>query len=170
MTEEVLLAFDMTEEVIREIPQPENLVTKKFGSMKYVDVLDECLCVLYSNSAGFQVWVMKDYGKSESWTKMYNITKLTILETKSFVYLTRIMCLRTGEILLEVQYNYFITSALVLYNPKNETAMVLKFLHTNFEHKKLRSLFYRYVKSLVTLHPGPYVRETDKQKALFIRD
>ncbi|RZC81690.1 hypothetical protein C5167_044281, partial [Papaver somniferum] len=33
-----LLAFDMTEEVIREVPQLENLDTKKFGSIKYVDV------------------------------------------------------------------------------------------------------------------------------------
>ncbi|KAI3915354.1 hypothetical protein MKX01_035613 [Papaver californicum] len=170
----VLLAFDMVEEVLREVPQPENLDTKKFGSIKYVDVLDECLCVLYSNSAGFEVWVMKDYGKRESWTKMYSITELTLLEAKSFVYLRKVVCLRTREILLEVQYDFFNTAALVLYDPKNETSMVLK-LHRNFKHTKLRSPFYRYVKSLVKLHPGSYVRETeqeenDQQEALSIRD
>ncbi|KAI3917744.1 hypothetical protein MKW98_021506, partial [Papaver atlanticum] len=155
--------------VIREVPQPENLDTKKFGSIKYVDVLDECLCVLYSNSAGFEVWVMKECGKRESWTKMYNISELILLEAISFVYLRKIVCLKTGEILPEVQYDFFSTAAVVLYNPKNETALVLK-LHKNFEHTKLRSPFYRYVKSLVKLHPGPYVRGNDQQKALSIRD
>ncbi|XP_026389876.1 F-box protein CPR1-like [Papaver somniferum] len=57
----VLLAFDMTEESVREIPQPENPGFKQFG-IKYIDVLNGCLCILCSNSAGFQVWLMNDYG------------------------------------------------------------------------------------------------------------
>ncbi|KAI3904727.1 hypothetical protein MKW92_051104 [Papaver armeniacum] len=154
----VLLAFDMTEESVREIPQPEDPGFKKFG-IKYIDVLNGCLCILCSNIAGFQVWVMTDYGMRESWTMMYNISGLTVLKIKSFVDLTRIECLKTGELLLEVHAGEcWTTAALVLYDPKNETATVLK-LCKQLGNSKLRSLSYRYVKSLVKLNSGSRVGE-----------
>ncbi|MCL7026511.1 hypothetical protein MKW94_029511 [Papaver nudicaule] len=154
----VLLAFDMTEENVREIPQPENVVVTEMGNT-YVDVLDGCLCILY-DSAGFQVWVMKDYGMRQSWTMRYNISKPTVFEFRSVVDLRKIECLKTGEILLEFHSWEYETStaALILYDPKNESLTVLKDLK-EFQLANLRSVFHRYVKSLVKLNSEPYIGE-----------
>ncbi|XP_026384318.1 F-box/kelch-repeat protein At3g23880-like [Papaver somniferum] len=61
-SKDLLLAFNIGDEGIREIPQPENLGVENFGPRKHVDVLDRCICILYSNSTMFEVWLMKDMG------------------------------------------------------------------------------------------------------------
>ncbi|XP_026395915.1 F-box protein CPR1-like [Papaver somniferum] len=162
LSPQVLMAFNMTDEGIREIPQPESV--EELGYVKNVDVLDGYLCILCRNSAAYEVWLMKDYGMRESWTKAYNIPRPTLeLGAQKFVDLKKIECLKTGEILLEVQYNNFQTAALVFYDPKNETATYLK-LYENFgDYPILRSASYRYVKSLVKLKSDYYVEDNERK-------
>ncbi|RZC90922.1 hypothetical protein C5167_028759 [Papaver somniferum] len=170
----VLIAINMTGEGIREIPQPEGV--ENFGNRRHIDVLDGYLCILNSSFfTAYEVWLMKDYGMRESWTKVYNIPRLTLeLEAQTYVYMKKIECLKTGEVLLEVQYGYTKTAALVLYDPKNETAKYLK-LYKNFgDYSILRSVSYRYVKSLVRLNSDSHVKDNklkdDQLRALSIRD
>ncbi|XP_026416264.1 F-box/kelch-repeat protein At3g06240-like [Papaver somniferum] len=142
-----LIALHMTDEFIRGISPPENPDFEKFCNTEYIDVLNGCLSMLYSNvDLGYEVWSMKDYGNKESWIKIYSISKLSIpLETGWFGRLRRIACLKSGEILLEVFHlgmNRTTTEALVLYDMKNETSRFLKY------HKDtITSLsFHSYVK------------------------
>ncbi|XP_026382642.1 F-box/kelch-repeat protein At3g23880-like [Papaver somniferum] len=65
---QVLLSFDMKDEIFVEIHQPENL--DKFD-YKFVGVLGGCLSMLCSvGKVGFEVWVMQDYGVTDSWTTL----------------------------------------------------------------------------------------------------
>ncbi|XP_026433105.1 jacalin-related lectin 38-like [Papaver somniferum] len=45
----VLIALDVGNETVQEIPQPENLDVENFGGYRYVNVLDKCLCMLCSS-------------------------------------------------------------------------------------------------------------------------
>ncbi|XP_026420482.1 F-box protein CPR1-like [Papaver somniferum] len=149
-----LIALHMTDELIRVISPPENPNFEHIGDTACIDVLDGCLGMLYCNvDLGFEVWLMKDYGKKESWTKFYSISKLAIsLEMGRFGRLRRIKCLKTGEILLEIYHHSIIggtREALVLYDPKNETSKFLK--HDKDKWSSSSLSFHSYVKSSVSV-------------------
>ncbi|XP_026420483.1 F-box protein At4g22390-like [Papaver somniferum] len=149
-----LIALHMTEELIRVISPPENPNFEHIGDTACIDVLDGCLGMLYCNvDLGFEVWLMKDYGKKESWTKFYSISKLAIsLEMGRFGRLRRIKCLKTGEILLEIYHhsmNGGTREALVLNDPKNETSKFLK--HDKDKLSSSSLSFHSYVKSSVSV-------------------
>ncbi|XP_047320854.1 F-box/kelch-repeat protein At3g23880-like [Impatiens glandulifera] len=67
-----ILTFDMSEETFSEISQP------CFGESvldSVIWVLNGCLCMLinYHDERKFDLWIMKDYGKTESWTKLFSL-------------------------------------------------------------------------------------------------
>ncbi|KAL3506372.1 hypothetical protein ACH5RR_031754 [Cinchona calisaya] len=99
------------------------------------DVLGGCLSVLCNyKRIRADVWVMKEYGVRDSWTKVISIPYLD--SPAEYRYNRPICLLRNGEILL----NY--GSRLVLYNPRNNT---FKFSQiNNFQKVNM------YVESLVS--------------------
>ncbi|XP_026433821.1 F-box/kelch-repeat protein At3g06240-like [Papaver somniferum] len=101
----VLIALDVGNESVQEIPQLENLGAGKFGAYGYVSVLDNCLGMLCSSRVdGYEVWMMKDYGLRESWTKLYTIsTVIDVKSVRSVQYLRKMECLKNGEILLTIK-------------------------------------------------------------------
>lgn len=72
----VIVAFDMVDEVFHEIPVPDCFVGKLYLNMT-VAVLDGLLCLVPFNERmeeqSFSIWIMKEYGIGESWTKLFNI-------------------------------------------------------------------------------------------------
>ncbi|KAK6121253.1 hypothetical protein DH2020_045027 [Rehmannia glutinosa] len=65
----LIAAFDLANEVFFEIPAPRGIDVGKFLFKKLV-VLGGCLCVVDTSSySGVDVWIMKEYNVSESWTK-----------------------------------------------------------------------------------------------------
>lgn len=74
VTPEVLVALDITDEITREILQPDDSEVVNY-TYRHIGVLDGCLCVLLGNPViGFEIWVIKDYLKRESWSKRYTIS------------------------------------------------------------------------------------------------
>ncbi|CAL5344395.1 unnamed protein product [Camellia sinensis] len=69
----LVAAFDLTNEEYRLVPQPE------FSDEDFyicVGELDGCLCIFCNyDQVRFDVWVMKDYGVKESWSKLFSIAK-----------------------------------------------------------------------------------------------
>ncbi|KAL6180175.1 hypothetical protein ACLB2K_046842 [Fragaria x ananassa] len=74
----VIMAFDMVNEVFYEIALPSCLASKPHlnmtvvlmnGSLSLVPDNEVCLDSYYSGS----VWIMKEYGVVESWTKLFDI-------------------------------------------------------------------------------------------------
>ncbi|XP_059452671.1 F-box/kelch-repeat protein At3g23880-like [Corylus avellana] len=72
----VIVAFDMGDEVFREIEVPNCFVGKLYLNMT-VAVRDGLLCLVpfneHEQEQSFSIWIMKEYGIGESWTKLFNI-------------------------------------------------------------------------------------------------
>ncbi|KAK6161133.1 hypothetical protein DH2020_004514 [Rehmannia glutinosa] len=65
----VIAGFDLVNDVFSEIPPPSGVDVEKFVFNKLV-VLGECLCMLdVRQNDRTDVWIMKEYGLAESWTK-----------------------------------------------------------------------------------------------------
>ncbi|KDP40079.1 hypothetical protein JCGZ_02077 [Jatropha curcas] len=109
----IIVSFDLAKETYKEIVQP------NYGEPGYarsLGVLDGCLCVMCNYSAvRADIWVMKEYGVRESWTKLVSIPYLIEPEIGHLQYSVPYFISDNGEILLELN------SRLAIYNPKDGT-------------------------------------------------
>ncbi|KAK4425840.1 F-box/kelch-repeat protein [Sesamum alatum] len=65
----VIAAFNLVDEVFDEIPAPSSVDVQNFVFNKLV-TLGDCLCLIDARGNGpTNVWIMKEYGLKESWTK-----------------------------------------------------------------------------------------------------
>ncbi|KAL2495539.1 F-box protein CPR30 [Forsythia ovata] len=71
-----IMAFSVETETHYEVPLPPDMLIKDLDMR--LDVIGGCLCVVCNNKYRVNIWVMKKYGVSESWTKLLSIgvTKL----------------------------------------------------------------------------------------------
>ncbi|KAM7462018.1 hypothetical protein LguiA_030139 [Lonicera macranthoides] len=135
-----IIALDLANEIYGEVLQP------SYGEGEFNwGCLGELLCVLcnyYGTRA--DVWVMKDYGVKESWTKL--LTFPHRIDRGIQQYLIPLCIGKNGEVLLELG------SFLILYNSKDDS----------FNDPQLRNFVpfleaHAYVESVVppNIHPGP---------------
>ncbi|KAK9287332.1 hypothetical protein L1049_015747 [Liquidambar formosana] len=71
-----ICSFDVEDERIRQIPPPAHFDFDYAGKVGWINVgvLGGCLCLCYVfDGVSFEVWVMKDYGVKESWSKKFVI-------------------------------------------------------------------------------------------------
>ncbi|KAF2284835.1 hypothetical protein GH714_031012 [Hevea brasiliensis] len=110
-----LISFDLADEKFRMVPNPDSAVFERHGyhRLKLVTTGGCLSVVLNINYGSFEIWVMKEYGVRQSWTKEFNISselpreleeevdpafKISRMYRMSF---TRVICsLKIGEILL----------------------------------------------------------------------
>ncbi|OMO85440.1 hypothetical protein COLO4_21619 [Corchorus olitorius] len=109
----IVVSLDLAQETFKEVLQP------CYGdgvSDKSLEVLDGCLCVL-CNYVGLyiDVWVMREYGKRESWTKLITIPYLSGPGFELFSSRRPLYVSGSDEILLHIGVK------LILYNPKENT-------------------------------------------------
>jgi F-box interacting protein len=73
----VIVVFDMGDEVFREMAVPKSLEGVEQDLNMGVVVVDGLLalvsCNLWQGESSYTVWVMKEYGVAESWTKLFDI-------------------------------------------------------------------------------------------------
>lgn len=101
-----IVAFDLLEEKFREVPPPSSVDSDKFV-FNYLALLGGCLCMFNENQT--YVWMMKEYGVQESWTK-FTIDDLHATEIK-------LLCLLGQEKLVLLKDD----EQLVMYNFKEGT-------------------------------------------------
>ncbi|CAL5391071.1 unnamed protein product [Camellia sinensis] len=107
--------FDFGSEQFRVVPEPPEcgLPRKNFMGFVRVGVLRDSLSISdFSNPFHCDIWIMKDYGIKESWSKEFVIGNVTSMRGYGDYYET-IMILKNGEILMLVN-----KGILVLYSPK----------------------------------------------------
>ncbi|OMO88931.1 hypothetical protein COLO4_20026 [Corchorus olitorius] len=131
----IIISFDMETEKFHEIPLPDccSSSNKPTEGFDQVVVIRGCLsAVRYGNdSEELEIWVMKEYGVKESWSKEFSIGAYVpkillerdesefLIYSRSYLHRkqTRVMCmLRSGELLLEYR-----NKALVVYDPHCKT-------------------------------------------------
>ncbi|XP_059650477.1 F-box/kelch-repeat protein At3g06240-like isoform X4 [Cornus florida] len=108
----VIAAFDLADEKFPDVQIPSSLDNSKFDMQCCkLGVLGECLCLLvpqYSHTT--DIWVMKEYGVIESWTKFTSVCGLDM-------YMTKFLCFVDGEVLFEVDGD----NKFVAFNAKEKT-------------------------------------------------
>ncbi|XP_050229399.1 F-box protein CPR1-like [Mercurialis annua] len=75
----VILAYDVGTDELRELPQPDYSASDCYINISLLGTW-LCLCANYGNQGlDFDVWVMKEYGVKESWTKLFSIPFATFM-------------------------------------------------------------------------------------------
>ncbi|KAK9291829.1 hypothetical protein L1049_019779 [Liquidambar formosana] len=120
---ELICCFDLENEEFRLLPLPPCYHERRFCSIK-LGVLGGCLYMSgFDPTCSYpdvEIWVMKEYGVEESWTKEIFI-KHPKEKWWEMYYLKLIKVLKNGEILL------LCNSYLVWYNPGKESFRRLEF-------------------------------------------
>ncbi|XP_020995510.1 F-box/kelch-repeat protein At3g23880-like [Arachis duranensis] len=108
----VVVSMDMGTETIEEVMVPEKII----GDLELA-VLNDWLCIVGRGSMICDVWVMKEYGNAESWTKLFSIP---YVETNppSRPWYSVMDTVSDDEILLHNRISF------VVYNHKNQTFSV----------------------------------------------
>ncbi|PIA34200.1 hypothetical protein AQUCO_03800053v1 [Aquilegia coerulea] len=70
LTHKVILAFDIGSRVFQEVHLPADYVHCNLCRMTLL-VLDDSLCLFCERDLLAEVWLMKEYGVRESWTKLF---------------------------------------------------------------------------------------------------
>ncbi|XP_059629554.1 F-box protein CPR1-like [Cornus florida] len=80
----LITAFDLGDKEYRLVPQPDYSVVNLHMN---VVVLEGCLCLVCNYvSVHVDIWVMKEYGVKESWTKLFSIAQPTTIEKFDWVW------------------------------------------------------------------------------------
>ncbi|XP_058181103.1 F-box protein CPR1-like [Rhododendron vialii] len=113
-----IACFDVMEEKFKEVPTP---IYEVESHLFKVGVLDGCLCTVDSRLESLNVWVMKEYGVKESWTKLFVVSNVPPnVPGESFINYCTLLCFtKDGEFVLMLRSG---TSAkFAIYNPKRKT-------------------------------------------------
>ncbi|XP_071724019.1 F-box/kelch-repeat protein At3g23880-like [Rutidosis leptorrhynchoides] len=81
----VMLAFDLTEETFQEIHLPECLWGANELDMNLQAYKEHSIAICYSTSSISQVWVMKEFGRVETWDKIWELDLAERPDIKEFV-------------------------------------------------------------------------------------
>ncbi|XP_062162700.1 F-box/kelch-repeat protein At3g06240-like [Alnus glutinosa] len=69
----LIVSFDIEDEVFREMAMPKSLQDEETFEL-FMAVVDGLLALIpYGDDQDVPVWVMKEYGRAESWTKQFDI-------------------------------------------------------------------------------------------------
>ncbi|OMO94182.1 hypothetical protein COLO4_16487 [Corchorus olitorius] len=97
-----IACFDFEKDLFREVPSPPQYKPERDGSLKLGVIGDSFCASCYRDDDPFQfdIWVMKDYGVKESWTRQFRITKYESLFDSHIDYCYPLMLLKDGRMLL----------------------------------------------------------------------
>ncbi|KAA8516856.1 hypothetical protein F0562_017326 [Nyssa sinensis] len=117
-TANLIAAFDIGNEKYTLVPQPE-YSHKDF--IMYLGVLGENLSIFCNYYlVRIDIWVMKEYGVKESWTKLFSFAQPSVI--RSFQYMRPIAYSKSGEeILLEHDDEKFLHKKFIWYDLEKET-------------------------------------------------
>ncbi|XP_039157743.1 F-box protein CPR1-like [Eucalyptus grandis] len=91
-----IVLFNVADEVFDEIALPEG-ISPHFEFVLSLTVLNDSLAVFFGDGEACFVWVMKDYGVPESWTKLYTFEATgPVTRLDGFTW--------NGELLMEINF------------------------------------------------------------------
>ncbi|KAJ4978869.1 hypothetical protein NE237_009649 [Protea cynaroides] len=136
----VLISFDFGDEKFRELSLPEIFGDEDIKyHLKLVELGGFLSLYLHKDKFFFEIWVMKNYGDEQSWTKVFSVAR-PILSTFWGSFKPLVILKKDEEILCESDYEFFILNVV-----KNE----IRILHPSGEH--YNSGKEMYFESLVSL-------------------
>jgi F-box interacting protein len=119
MIKRLIVSFDLGNECFQEVLLPDN-----FGEADkttfYLSDFRDCLCII----SGDDVWVMKEYGNKNSWTKLFNIYCMREPFVSFYLYIQVTRVFDDKQVLLTYQGN---KQKYISYNRKNGTSKLIEF-------------------------------------------
>ncbi|KAI8556185.1 hypothetical protein RHMOL_Rhmol05G0232400 [Rhododendron molle] len=139
-TSGLIVSLDLAKETYGEFLKPEY---HDGCSYEMLCAFSGCLCALYDyHRIRVDVWVMKEYGIRESWTKLVMVPYVT--SPLHLKYTIPVCILKNGEVVLYTHMH------LVCYNPKDG-----KFTYPMSPIDLPFSILHPYVESLVSVDMDP---------------
>ncbi|KAF5180594.1 hypothetical protein FRX31_029818 [Thalictrum thalictroides] len=142
-----IVSFDLANDEFKGLLLPDVL---RHDKSKRLGIFEECLCIYQVNMDSYiDVFIMKEYGVKESWTKIFSINDLQIQNMRHF---EAICITNNGKLLVQWNHNDY----LALYDPKHGG---FKCGNIKIEGLSARSEYLSigtYVKSLVSLEANTY--------------
>ncbi|CAK8564852.1 unnamed protein product [Lathyrus sativus] len=124
-----IVSFDLGKESYQTLLPPDHAeIGLHYWSLC---VLRDCLGLIFDN----HVWVMKEYGIYDSWTKLLSVSYMQD-PSKDYFLFNALYIFDDDRVLLQIQEDS--KRKLVLYNPKNDTFKVASF--KNYLYVCLESL------------------------------
>ncbi|KAK9932907.1 hypothetical protein M0R45_020127 [Rubus argutus] len=118
-----IVSFDLVNESFHQVEMPPNLMLRKVRDdthvLRYGDSIALFETGSYEEVADFDLWVMKEYGVAESWTKLCTVSLPMVYILRPFGFR------RTGEVVLQVahdgdSYHWDMLKMLKLVDPKSK--------------------------------------------------
>ncbi|GAU20090.1 hypothetical protein TSUD_381820 [Trifolium subterraneum] len=128
---EVIVSLDLDKESYQEIMQPNYgvgiEVTRTLG------VLRDCLSTVARSDTFSDVWLMKEYGNKESWTKLFRIPHSCIEDLEFLNYLNPLYLSEDDQVLLDCRYEgRTCHDELAIYNSRDNTFKTTEIQNINF--------------------------------------
>lgn len=122
-----IVSLDLENETYQEVPKPD------FGEVGdnflTLGVLRDFLCML----SGHDVWLMKEYGIKDSWTKLYTVSYMRD-PNKSYKLYKAVYIFEDDQVLLESIGDW--TFKLIVYDSRINTFTFPKFLNNSVYNSK----------------------------------
>ncbi|KAL8051851.1 hypothetical protein ABFX02_06G175500 [Erythranthe guttata] len=104
-----VFSFDLGTGVCGNVAQPLSYVETGFSPS--LSVLDGCLCVLYNSPrTSVDVWIMKEYGVSESWVRIVTVPYMHLPLSNPSIHTPSLCVGPKGEILFKLGSDFLIYS------------------------------------------------------------
>jgi F-box interacting protein len=120
-----IVSFDLGNECYQNILPPD------YGEIDrhklFLSVLRDCLCMIFYHD----VWVMKEYGLTKSWTKLFTVSYMQD-PNMSYILTKAIYMFEDDQVLLELKVDGDSHKRLIVYDPRINT-----FKFTNYQKKSV---------------------------------
>ncbi|XP_050229026.1 F-box protein CPR1-like [Mercurialis annua] len=111
-----ILAFDLRDETFHQVPQPRDMIDVENKVFDVVSELGGCLSISYRYQGRVDIWIMKEYGIEDSWTKLVSLHSR---ENFSLFYRLKPLCYsKEGD---KVLLDYNKGTVLILYDLKDQS-------------------------------------------------
>jgi len=112
-----IVSLDLENESYKKLPHPDLK-----NELWTLGVLRDCLCIFASSDIFIDIWVMKEYGNKESWTKLYNVP---YMEDRGLFAYTKVLYVSEDDKMLMDFYELGSNKLkLVVYDSKNGTLKI----------------------------------------------
>ncbi|XP_058213027.1 F-box protein CPR1-like isoform X4 [Rhododendron vialii] len=115
-----IVCFDVMEEKLKEVPKP----ICEVNNFVSLGALGGWLCVVDNRlESHSDVWVMKEYGVKESWTKLFVVPNVPLnVAGEFFFHYFDLLCFtKDGEVVMRLKLETEELVKFVIYNPKKKT-------------------------------------------------
>ncbi|XP_074293783.1 F-box protein At3g07870-like [Silene latifolia] len=104
-----IVYFDLNEVKFKKIAQPDWSDDKTMLGLATLDGENQVGCVLHDIAcANLEVWVMKEYGNSESWSNMFTFPRINMVDNgRSIRYMNVLGFMPNGELIINLNDKEF---------------------------------------------------------------